>query len=32
VVNGFRVTPDAKHYLRGDLHVLSTLFVVSGLK
>jgi eukaryotic-like serine/threonine-protein kinase len=32
VVNGFRVTPDTKHYLRGDLHVLSTLFVVNGLK
>jgi len=32
VVNGFRVTPDAKHYIRGDLHILSTLFVVSGLK
>jgi serine/threonine protein kinase len=32
VVNGFRVTPDAKRYIRGDLHILSTLFVVSGLK
>lgn len=32
VVNGLRVTPDGSHYLRGDLHILSTLFVVSGLK